>query len=181
MSIVMLRHAQSHGNSNDFLDPGYHSELTEHGIDVATTLRYKFHQDSIVISSPIIRAFQTASIIYPNKNIFISSALSEIDFGDFKFNNKNNFNHSVFINKKFPNGESYTDLLSRLHFLLNELELHGSKNFILVTHGGVICAFLQWYYNKLDDKFPLFKVDYCGYLVIENSHLKEINGIKDFN
>lgn len=177
----MLRHAESYGNINEFLDPGHKSELTLNGKNTALKLRHNFSNDAIVISSPIIRALETASIIFPNKDMIIDKALSEIDFGDFKYNYKNSFDHSKYIKNKFPNGESYYDLLDRLQSFLSQIEKNDENTYLLVTHGGVICAYLQKYYNVLEDKFPLFKVDYCGFLVIENGKVEKMNGISILN
>lgn len=175
--ISLIRHGEAHGNLSNTLDPGAESELTNNGISAARRLLGSFSLDSKVLSSPFKRAYQTASIVFPEAEVLIDNRLSEINFGNFSFNDKSQINHSYYLNNKFPCGESYLNVLSRVNILLNELLCEGHDNYCLITHGGVICILLQSIAENFKD-FPIYNIDYCGYLTLyENNAIENISGI----
>ena len=175
--ISLIRHGEAHGNLSNSLDPGAESELTKNGISSAKRLLGGFPLDSKILSSPFKRAYQTASIAFPQAEVLIDNRLSEINFGNFSYNDKSQLNHSYYLNDKFPDGESYLNVLSRINSLLSELLCEGHDNYCLITHGGVICILLQSIAGNFKN-FPIYNIDYCGYLTLYgNNAIENISGI----
>lgn len=81
----------------------------------------------------------------------------ELNFGDWEGNNWNNIDQTAeasywfndFINQQCPNGESYADLLTRIHRFIKSIQQSNLTNIAIVTHGGPIRAFLS-ILNKID-------------------------------
>lgn len=177
MTIVLIRHGEAFGNLANSVDPGYESSLTDRGISTAKKLINLFSNSSVVISSPMNRAMETAAIVYPNKKISLDKRLEEIDFGNYKLINKSEIMHDNFLDSSFPGGESYRNVISRVELLIDSL-LVDNKDYCLFTHGGVMSALLQ-NRKKLLSKFPLYEIDYCGYIEIDNNNsILNLGGIK---
>ena len=89
-TISFIRHGNSIGNSykgtltEQRLDKGLiDSPLTDLGREQASVLRGKLNNNSydMIISSPLSRAMETASIVFPNRKIKILNILAEVTGG----------------------------------------------------------------------------------------------------
>lgn len=101
--------------------------------------------------------------------ITYSSALREINFGNWELKNWNdipeeevNYWMEDYVNRKSPGGESYMDLYTRVIKYWNELITKDYEKIAVVVHGGVIRSILS---NALD--MPMksafkFKLDFGG-------------------
>ena len=81
--IYLIRHMQAENNSKLLVGGDY--PLTEKGIHDGEKLReqIKLKPDLLVVS-PLIRAQQTAQILFPQKEFIIDEAFREIHFGDYE-------------------------------------------------------------------------------------------------
>lgn len=110
--IYLIRHTQSEANAKRIAGGDY--PLSEKGINDAEELRKQLNlSPDLLVSSPLIRARQTARILFPEKEIIIDDAFREIHFGDYENTPMEN-NEFLQIYNTFP---------SRLHE---------------ITHGDVI-------------------------------------------
>jgi alpha-ribazole phosphatase len=108
-------------------------------------------------SSPLQRCTMLAEkIISSNKtNHYQSDArLIEINFGDWEMKKWDDIDRiefdkwaADFVNQKIPNGESFTNLNTRVNKFINDLLQHNYKTVAIVTHSGVIRCFLSRFNN----------------------------------
>jgi broad specificity phosphatase PhoE len=112
---------------------------------------YKF---DIVISSPLIRAKQTASIVCEDRNniIITDCRLAERDFGKFEgVSYKQNMEYkkgawSLKMDEQLSTVEAYPLFYERVAGFLDEiLRKHYDKDILLVAHGGVSIAVGQYF------------------------------------
>ncbi len=110
-----------------------------------------------IYTSPLSRCIETCSIIYPKRDIKVSGALSECNFGDWEGMSASELSG----NQKFaewlqnsdknppPNGESGAEFTKRICIgfekIVNELMTNGITNAAIITHGGVIMTLLAVY------------------------------------
>lgn len=81
--IYLIRHMQSEANVKGIAGGDY--PLTDKGVQDAKLLRKKIRlKPDIIISSPLIRAQQTARILFPEKEIIVDDIFREIHFGDYE-------------------------------------------------------------------------------------------------
>jgi alpha-ribazole phosphatase len=106
-----------------------------------------------VFSSPLLRCKCLAERI-SNETIF-DNRLMELNFGDWELMPWNDIKgekadtwFADYINTRSPNGESFTDLYNRVSSFYNEYILNSSEHTIVVTHAGVIRAFLTLINNE---------------------------------
>lgn len=154
-TVFLIRHGQTDSSLKNKLCGRTDEPLNSNGIHevkrLITFLRIKNKPD-IIITSPLIRAKQTAEIIADNYNItpIESKELREIDFGEWEgltFNEIKNKQPDEFIKwMKHPdkftptNGESIIDLNKRINNFMNKVVDNSEKNstIYLITHGGPI-------------------------------------------
>ena len=81
--IYLIRHMQSKANLQRIWGGDY--PLTKQGEQDAQTLkkRIKFQPDILVVS-PLIRAQQTAKLLFPEMSVIIDNDFREIHFGDYE-------------------------------------------------------------------------------------------------
>lgn len=138
-----------------------------------------------VVSSPLKRCSLLAKRF--NDVIVIDDRLKELDFGDWELQKWDDIPEKDinpwmqdFVNVAVPNGESYVDLASRTNEFFEELKhSNDTNNLILVTHAGVIRAFLSNLLEiPLKKSFSL-KLEYgdCFHLKKENNAFKLITPI----
>lgn len=81
--IYLIRHMQSEANLRRIWGGDY--PLTDKGVQDAQKLKEQINfKPDILIVSPLIRAQQTAKILFPNIKATVESAFREIHFGDYE-------------------------------------------------------------------------------------------------
>ena len=103
-----------------------------------------------VICSPLLRAQQTANIIYQgNTPIELDNRIIERDFGAFEGLTRKEFDFLGYWNRNtcdnFNTGESIVDVEKRVFELLEELRLHTEQNVLIVSHGGLGCVLVSYF------------------------------------
>ncbi len=178
--IIIIRHGYSESNQKNYIThdiEGY--PLTEEGkkdiIKSAEELKKIKNLDEI-ISSPIIRARQTAEIISraTGLKIKIDKRLTERQTG--RYNNKpipkeeRDWRLKEALNND-PNGlENWTSIEKRSESLLNEIPVE--KNVILVSHGDVIKAIIGYYLGMNEFEVWGIKIDHGCFTVIDTKERK---------
>lgn len=128
----------------------FRNPLTQHGkemiLAVAEMLKENHakhgHAIDMIFSSPLLRTKQTAGIVAKELNVPVKfdKRLREVGFG--ALNNKpitqirNYFkNENDRISRNFPRGETYQQIVDRMHAFLKEInKKYRGKNILIVSH-----------------------------------------------
>ena len=152
MEVYLVRHTETvcpkgicYGQSDmDIIEP-YDA--------VFQSILNQLPQDAHMYSSPLLRCVLLANYIKDNSEITAvneDARLMEMNFGDWEMKNWDGIDPDElipwmadFVTIRVPNGESFTDLHSRVvDFIQSELHNTHSKPVIIVAHAGVIRSFL---------------------------------------
>lgn len=121
-----------------------------------------------VVSSPATRSLQTAETVFPGKEIVRYNQLLEIDAGSFGDKSVEqlrdivgDFSITNYINKRYPDGESYRDLLIRVrNWLMPSIqEANRDSMQVVFSHGGPIGMVLHILFHLPLERFPIFRID----------------------
>lgn len=164
--IVMLyvaRHGQTDWNISGKIQGLADISLNEEGKRQAYQLKEKTASLGLdyVITSPLLRAKQTAEIISDFEiPIVIDKRLTERDFGEFEGLTKQDFDTSSFwnhrLNQKYEKAENVRDFLTRVYHFLDEYKtIYETNNVLVVTHAGVVPA-IGCYFNGIPTDNNLF-------------------------
>jgi len=165
-TIYLCRHGQSLYNSETRL--GGDSELTECGQEYSEKLASYINslaiENLVVWTSWLKRTVQTAQHIKGHQERW--KTLNEIDAGDcdgLTYNDiKERFPEEFAcrdVDKfmyRYPNGESYEDLVGRMEPVIMELER--KENVIVVGHQAVLRCLLGYFLEVEEDKMPYIEV-----------------------
>ena len=178
MTVTIIRHGETAMNSKDLICGITDIPLTEKGIlqakETANRLVQKINSRELppvthIISSPLIRAKQTAECIASILGIKVAedSRLTEQNYGSFE--GKSRFDpdyrqaRSQFA-VRYPGGESALDTASRVYPLLSELKLQNDDGHrILVTHGGTYRIILTYFTDMTNSQFADFRALNCDF------------------
>jgi len=126
-----------------------------------------------VISSPLIRCNKLAIKLFPNHKIENDKRLMELHFGDWEGKPWANIPleeidswANNFINNCPPNGETFQALINRLNDFEESLNTKNEEKIAIVTHSGVIRAFLMKYLNIPSDKIFSLQLNYGAIIKI---------------
>jgi alpha-ribazole phosphatase/probable phosphoglycerate mutase len=155
LKITYFVHGTTTDNENGIATGCLDGELSELGIKQSKELGIlvKREEFDAVISSDLQRAIDSASLAFGKKREIITDRrLREIDYG--KYNGKpDNFKNNLidYIDKPFPDGESYQDVERRIkEFLEYWTKKYNNKRIAVVSHQApqlaleVICNKKSW-------------------------------------
>lgn len=131
------------------------SELGRREAEALTDIMRQYEFDAVV-SSPLLRARQTADAVLRAKDVplWIDPRLGERRFGIFEETSVDRPDGKIFrysLANRFPGGESYLDVAARVYPLLDELkEQYAGCNVVLVSHGSV-CRTIRSYFTDMTD------------------------------
>lgn len=141
--IYFIRHGESEANLKHlFAGQKDNSPLTPKGIEQAKAEGLKIKEMNLnienIISSPLIRAFDTAKIVAEiieyKDEILIDPRITEYDMGD--LTGKPNFEITSRQMVAAANAENPRNFMDRIHSFLNEYKT-SDKNILMVCHAGV--------------------------------------------
>lgn len=147
MKIYITRHSLTQWNQEKRLQGTLDSPLTKEGIEDALCLKKRIASLPIdlCIASPILRAKKTAQLLFDESMIQYDKRIQEMNFGDFEGQYVQDIAHTqeyidLWQNSKLetalPNGESFKEVLQRLHQFLDDLyQNYKDKSVFIVTHG----------------------------------------------
>lgn len=196
-NIYFMRHGESTGNTAGVAQGHTNCALSEKGVNQAkeSASWYKKKKIDAVLSSPLLRASQTAGIVAAELGIGsvqLRDELIELDIGPFSgLTWKQAAERHPEIYRQFrqtswegvPGAERIADLLARAELVWNMLFEKidgGERNILCVTHSGL----LQWIIKSTigsSDWLPLFPLKNCSvfHMTIDNvilspdSHIEE--------
>lgn len=190
MKIYLTRHSKTVWNQEKRLQGRCDSPLTPEGIENAKALKHYLDQSQLnfdhIYSSPIQRAYQTATLLFDESQIVQDENLVEMNFGIFEGRKisdilktdgelYNQLWHHPEEFTRIPQGESYDEVRSRAQCFLNQLKQQDKDSTILVvTHG-------MYFIVLLATMLGLDKKDYIriNQKVVEGCSLtlvEEVNG-----
>ena len=180
MVLYVVRHGQTDWNVENRFQGHTNTHLTKLGKQQAEKLALSLrdtHLDAI-LSSPLQRAIDTASIInqYKHLPITIETRLIERSFGDFEgLDDISQFGCSIHtllnynLNYDLHNVEPIQDLFKRVDSLLIDLEKNFSnKQILLSSHGGIVQV-IESILKKLPNSTDLQSLSFsnCEYRVYD--------------
>lgn len=154
--IFVTRHGQTNWNLDEKVMGRCDEPLNKKGIEQAYLTKEKLRDCDIdlIISSPLLRAKQTAKIINEDRkaNIVYDERIIERDFGEFEGLRYNEYDNltlwDYYKNEKYEKAECMKDFFERVYSFCEELKTkYQDLNVLLVTHGGVSVA-LNCYFNN---------------------------------
>ena len=181
MIIFFVRHGETDLNREERLQGQIDCPLNETGIAQANHLRDALTKDGIsfdcIISSPLVRAVQTAAIAtgFPEERILKDDRLMEINFGPYEGLPFTELKEDMFAffhdpeHISAPEGvESIQALMERTGAFLRALEHVEAQTVLAVTHGVALRAFLghlqgdgtEAVWGMPIDNCEIFKVEY---------------------
>ena len=149
--IILLRHAESEGNAGGYWQGQYDYPLTATGEAQATALAQRWKSEGRkfdkAISSPLLRARQTAEIISQELEISIDfeDNWMERDYGCFSglkpAEAQVRYPQPDFVHPFLAigeSGESEWDIYLRAGHALQELLRYPPGSYLVVSHGGIL-------------------------------------------
>ena len=175
MKIYIARHGQTEWNRLNKVCGLTDLELTESGREQAKMLAesLKDKNISVIISSPLKRAMDTAGYVSREINVSVitDDRLIEQNYGIFEgtdrkgadfLANKRNFAY------RYPGGESMMQVAHRTYGLLNEVrEKYAGKDVLIVCHGGVGRIMRTYFCDMTNDEFFNYSMKNASYEVFE--------------
>lgn len=186
MKIYLTRHSKTIWNEEKRLQGRCDSPLSLDGIENAKALKKYLEESQMqfdyIYSSPILRAYHTATLLFDEKEIIKDDRLMEMNFGVLegrKISDILQTDYELYHNlwyhpEKFtriPEGESYDDVIFRAQSFLDDLKKLDQKSSVfIVTHGMffIILLAIMLHLEKKDFvKINQKVVEGCSLTLIE--------------
>jgi len=177
MRVYLSRHGESEYNTTDII--GGDSKLTKKGEAYAVWLSDLIKntiKPMVCLTSTKIRTIQTVG----DCNYTSKSELDEINAGiaeNLKFSEfyeQYPLEHMKRVNNKltyrYPDGESYIDLISRTQRIIDEV-LDSKQDTIIVSHQAITRALLFHLTNENIQQIPHLSIPLHTVIVIENGKI----------
>lgn len=191
--IYLTRHGETEWNRQFRFQGHKNSDLTDKGILAAELLADRIEEISIdyIISSPLMRAYNTAEIVKGSKNIEIlkNDGLKEINLGDFEglsYMDIKKENPEIIqsiendpFNNRYPNGENLKEFYNRVIKAFKEIiDKCKNKTILIVAHGGTLKCIEAYIKDfKISNDWIGSVVKNCSlsyFEINENNEFKEI-------
>ncbi len=192
--IFFVRHGENTANiTKEFSHKHVDYSLTSKGIEQArqTATFFEPYPLTAIYSSPLKRAFETATIIAQSHHLLvqIDERLREINVGQLEFMPPSIETWNEYfriasawrkgdLTKNFPDGENFNQLIKRIKGAFSSILQHHPKGpVIIVGHGGIFGEFIQYAIPDLNALFPqLPPLENCSIthmdVLKENKHLQ---------
>lgn len=111
--------------------------LSDKGINQAKNLKNLINKTNfdVIFCSDLLRAKQTAKIIFDGKDIIYDSRLRECNYGNLNGKSNNLVDYSCHVNIPFPGGESLNDVLLRISDFLDFIKNnYCGKKIAIISH-----------------------------------------------
>jgi len=172
LKIYSTRHGQTSYNKQEIILGTTDIPLDDTGKEQAEVLADKIAEIGcidVIISSPMVRAMQTARTVAGKcgLDIIVDERLREWDYGEYegksRFTNGFAENKVNFGVKMGENGESLLQLSHRVYSALDDIiKKYNDKTVLIVSHGG-ICRVIETYFNDMTTAaFSNWFMDNCG-------------------
>ena len=161
MQLYVVRHGETDWNKSNKVLGRTDIPLNEAGKKQAHLLALRLHDSRIdtIISSPLSRACETAQIILQSHQtpieFIVDDRLIEQNFGIYEGVSRSDKTYQAakrnyFV--RYPQGESFLDMVGRIYPFINELKArYSDRKVMLVTHNG-ICRIITSYFRNMDNE-----------------------------
>ena len=184
--IVFIRHSSlavprgmCYGFSDIDVSPNFSIEAEWLKLKLAS------FEPQIVISSPLKRCFKLSEEVF-NKPVKLENDLREVNYGTWEGRmwedidvEDNNLWMYKNINNCPPNGESFSQLQTRVINVLNKVKALEQDRVAVVCHGGVIRSLLAHLLSTPLENTRIFDIHYVGFVKFvknnEGWRLTELN------
>jgi len=201
-TFYITRHGETVWNRDQIIQGHKDSPLTENGVSQAKSTAQKLQSVSFdrIFSSDLMRAYRTAEIIAADHDLAIKTnkLLRETSFSHFEGKKVAYFLDAVkkaidyreqlsskeqMTYKIHPDLESYEEMASRMITFIRQVAIaYANQKMLVVTHSGVMRAFLIKIGCATNQELPHGKISNAGYAVIESDGadfiVKETEGIE---
>ncbi|MCU4177859.1 alpha-ribazole phosphatase [Carboxylicivirga sp. N1Y90] len=157
IELLLIRHTTpdvKEGTCYGQIDLNCHSCFDSEADDINQILTASKYSPDIIFSSPLKRCKLLATHLFHAQKVYLDENLKELNFGDWegmfwKAIPKNEIDvwAENFVLQSPPNGESFKQLLKRVEQFEKQMVNGNSKKIAIVTHSGIIRAFLMKYLN----------------------------------
>ena len=172
--IVFIRHAESEYNRDGIWDGRADCNLTEKGIETAKELGKSLNNNfDVIYCSPLKRARQTLSAIFPEAEPIYDERITEISIGEWENQKKDLFDsHLKELFRKGlytpPGAESHQNVDKRVCNFVEELfEKYHNQRILVVTHNGIMRSvkrnFCEPSQNIMSTNLGMFFLDDSNY------------------
>lgn len=151
-TALLIRHGATPGNLEKRYIGRTDEPLCPLGVSQAEALHPRLPAPERIYVSPMLRARQTASILFPGRELIPAEDLRETDFGDFEGLTADELSGSADYRAwvdgwclgPIPGGEAVSDFRERCASAFPRLmeEVPEGETAAFVVHGGVIMAIL---------------------------------------
>jgi len=204
VKVILIRHGETDWNREQIFRGRIDVALNEVGLAQAGAVKESLKDVKIdrIYSSPLSRAFETASVLGENRGlkVEIEKGFIDIDFGRWqglsheKVKEEHKGLYETWLaephNVVFPEGESLEDVSKRSMGTLEKvIENHPGETLAIVSHRVLnkvlLCAILglklsRFWYIKQDtcaiNRFEYKDGNYYFTLINDNCHLKKVEG-----
>jgi alpha-ribazole phosphatase len=176
--LVFLRHGDIAGFHNRYLGIT-NAHLSEKGQEQAARAGRNLSMEKFdaIYCSPLDRCLETLKKLNRPENVFFDERIREINFGlwEGKTFAEINEQYPDVVSEwakgdpafRFPAGENISDFQDRVSDFAHQFYDVSGKNFLIISHGGVIrhliCAFL----NISFDNYLYFRIDYGRFILLD--------------
>ncbi len=190
-TVYLIRHGITPGNEKKrFIGNRTDEPLSEAGRSEAEKVSLIIKDQlapncNRVCSGPMKRAFETASILFGEKEITIVEDLTEIDFGTFENKDHNELAHDAryltWIEKNgmadIPEGENVSDFSHRSYRAFEELlkDTVDDERIAVICHGGNIMAVMSRIFGG--NFYDYIVSNLCGFVIELETDDEGIRGI----
>ena len=184
----VVRHGEADNNVNNFIssDPHNSSHLTDKGRRQAEQAGEKLKDEKVdmIVSSPFVRAKETAEIIARKLGIEYVDIVYDGRIGELKagtFDGKSVSEYTDYFSsyeerftKNTPEGENYADIKKRTADFIYDIENHYSgKNILIVTHDSPAWLLFAGAFGMNAKEALDMRGD--GEFFIENAEIKKLD------
>lgn len=177
MIFSCIRHGRTQMNAEDLVCGVTDIPLIDLGIQQAKNASVEIFDKiqkseipkiDLIVSSPLLRAQQTAQIIAQKLNLIyqIDERITEQNYG--KMEGVNRFDEKYLAIRsqfavKYPNGESMLDVAKRVYNFLDEAKTKYANfnHILLVCHGGTIRLVNTYFKDFTNQEFADFRAENC--------------------
>jgi broad specificity phosphatase PhoE len=196
--ITLLRHGESVGNAESRWQGQSDFPLTETGRDQARALAGRWKSENakfdLILSSPLVRATETAEIIASalNARVETDPLWMERDSGEYSGLTYSE-RREIFPNPSFINpfeavggdGEGDWELFLRAGQALHELLKRSAGRYLVVSHGGLLNQFMHAvigiapHANNAGPRFRFANTGFARLVYFPNQHRWAIDLLND--
>ena len=147
MKLYLIRHGETENNVKGLFSGWFQAQLTDEGREQARAVGRRLQGFSFdrIYASDLDRTRETASLIFPDKEVIYTPVIREINVGSLGGQPYSKGDELVRHTCDFSpyGGENREQLIARIKCFLQELEALPCERVAAVTHGGLICNVLD--------------------------------------